>query len=364
MAGAQAINILVVDDSQVTREFLVHIFSEAGIRVVGAVADGLEAVKFVNQKRPDVITMDIYMPGMNGLEATRRIMETNPVPIVIVSGNWDPGEVDTTFRAMEAGALAVVQRPYGMGHPEHEASVQELVRTVRLMSEVKVVRRWSIRNSLAKTGPSDGPVRVLLPERPRHIEREIKVVAVGASAGGPPVLQKILSGLSEDFPFPLLIVQHMAAGFLPGMLNWLGEKSRLRLCIAKNGERLLPGSAYFAPDGSHMGVNGDDTIFLSAAGPEHGARPSISYLFRSVGRAYGGAAGAVLLTGMGSDGAEEMKSLKEKGAVTIAQDKDSSAVYGMPEAAAKLGAAVLVLSPEQITSALGELAKNRGVQGG
>ncbi len=354
MINPEAISVLVVDDSQVTREFLTHVFSEAGIKVIRALPDGQEAVEFVKRQRPDVITMDIYMPGMNGLEATRQIMGTNPVPIVIVSGNWDPGEVDMTFSAMKAGALAVVRRPYGIGHPEHAASVRELVKTVRLMSEVKVVRRWS------RSGPefSWKPALPPVPERARtHIGREIKLVAVGASAGGPPVLQRILSGLNADLPFPLLIVQHMAPGFLPGMLNWLGETSRLRLSMAQDGGAILPGNAYFAPDGLHMGVSGDDAVFLSSGEPEHGARPSISYLFRSVARAFDGNAAAVLLTGMGNDGAAEMKSLKERGAVTIAQDKESSAVYGMPEAAAQLDAATMVLSPEQITAAINRFAK-------
>ncbi len=346
-----AVNVLIVDDSQVAREFLTHIFSEAGIRVIGAVPDGREAIRFVQQRRPDVITMDIYMAGMNGLEATRRIMETIPVPIVIVSGNWEPAEVDTTFRAMEAGALAVVQRPYGAGHPGHEGSVQELVRTVRLMSEVRVVRRWS------RTGPDKPAESSVSPEAGSKVQGNVKLVAVGASAGGPPVLQRIFGGLSVDFPVPVLVVQHMAAGFLPGMLNWLGESSAMRLRIACDGETVLPGNAYFAPDGFHMGVSGDKTVFLSSAGPEHGARPSISYLFRSVGKAYGGAAAAVLLTGMGRDGAAEMRQLREKGALTIAQDRESSAVYGMPEAAVQLGAASLVLSPGQITDTLNRLAK-------
>lgn len=355
--GENTINVLIVDDSRVTREFLAHIFSEAGIKVLGTVSDGQEAIGFVRQKRPDVITMDIYMPGMNGLEATRQIMATVPVPIVIVSGNWDQTEVDTTFRAMEAGALAVVQRPYGAGHPEHKASVQELVRTIRLMSEVRVVRRWSRSNPGKKPLSVPANIRLPVPQTGVKMERGVKLVAMGASAGGPPVLQRILSGLDADFPFPVLVVQHMAPGFMQGMLNWLGETSRLHLRIAREGEKMLQGSVYFAPDGFHMGVSGDNTIFLSNAGPEHGARPSVSYLFRSVGRAYGGAAAAVLLTGMGSDGAEEMRSLKEKGAITIAQDEESSAVFGMPEAAVRLGAAVLVLSPEQIIAALNGLAK-------
>lgn len=343
------IKILIVDDSPVTREFLVHIFSRAGIKVIGAVPGGGDAVKFIQNQRPDVITMDIYMPGMNGIEATRQIMETNPVPIVIVSGNWDPGEVDTTFRALEAGALAVVRRPYGIGHPEHEKSVQDLVGTVKLMSEVKVVRRWPRPSSKFSDKPCAAP---------KHVRaEEIKIIAIGASAGGPPVIQRILSGLSRDFPIPVLIVQHMAPGFLPGMLNWLREKSNLPVNIAKNGEVIQPGIAYFAPDGFHMGVSCNNTFLLSAAEPEHGARPSISYLFRSVGQAYGGNACAILLTGMGSDGAEEMKLLKGKGAVTIAQDKESSAVYGLPEMAVQLDAAKLVLSPDQITATLNGLAK-------
>ena len=156
------ITVLVVEDSPTVREFLVHILTNAGIRVIGAVSDGEEAVRFVQQTRPDVVTMDIHMPVMNGIEATARIMETNPVPIVIVSSNWDPREVEMTFRAMEAGALAIVRRPQGIGHPDHEATAAELVLKVRLMSEVKVVRRWS------RQQPKNPDVANDSPQRPRE----------------------------------------------------------------------------------------------------------------------------------------------------------------------------------------------------
>jgi two-component system chemotaxis response regulator CheB len=349
------IKVLVVDDSPTAREFIAHAITGPDIRVIGTASDGNEAVEFVKRTRPDVITMDIYMPGMGGLEATRRIMETNPVPIIIVSGNWDPREVETTFRAMEAGALAIVHRPQGIGHPGHKAAVKELIETLRLMSEVKVVRRWpSVRTTVAEA-----------PAPPRSLPHgEIELVAIGASTGGPPVLQTILSGLPRDFPAPVLIVQHMATGFLQGMVDWLGETCPMPLKIAAFGENVLPGHVYFAPDGHHMGIESRNKIVLTAEAPEHGARPSVSYLFRSVAKSYGGTAAGVLLTGMGRDGAEEMKALKEKGAATIAQDRESSVVYGMPAAAVELGAADYVLSPQQIPAALRDLTKKRAFRTG
>lgn len=348
------IKVLVVEDSPVVQEFLVHVLgSEPDIEVVGRANDGEEAVEFVTRTRPDIITMDIIMPKMNGLDATRKIMETRPVPIVIVSGNWDPKEVDTTFRAMEAGALAIVRRPPGAGHPEHEAAIKEMLRTIRLMSEVKVVRRWSRSASIVKDIDADHPV-------PRGIHPEINVIAIGASAGGPPVLQKILSGLPKDFPLPVLIVQHMAAGFLQGMLQWLSETSGVPLHIAADGITAIPGHAYFAPDGSHMGISNKGRIFLSGREPERSARPSVSFLFRTIAEAYGNKAAAVLLTGMGRDGAAELKLLKERGAVTIIQDRESSTVFGMPGAAKELGAALYELSPDKIVSVLMDITAVKG----
>jgi two-component system chemotaxis response regulator CheB len=345
------INVLVVEDSPVVRELLVHILrSDPGIRVVGTARDGEEAIEAIARARPDVITMDIHMPKMNGLEATRRIMETCPTPIVVVSGSTAPHEVATTFEAMEAGALAVLRRPAGLGHPEHEATARELVQTVKLMSEVKVVRRWS-------RARRDSTARPVQPQLER-VPGKCRIVAIGASTGGPPALHTILSQLPGDFPAPVVVVQHMAAGFVEGFIEWLAQSSRLPVHLAAHGEKLLAGHVYVAPDELQMKVERGGRIALTREPPENGLRPSVSYLFRSVAEAYGSDAVAGLLTGMGRDGAEELRLLKDRGAFTFAQDKDSSVVHGMPGEAIKLDAAMFILPPEKIAAALTSVAKN------
>lgn len=345
------IKVLIVDDSPVVREFLAHIMgSDPDICVVGTAQDGEKALEAIARKRPDVITMDVHMPKLNGLDATRRIMETCPTPIVVVSGSTDPAVVATTFEAMEAGALAVLRRPAGIGHPDHETTARELVQTVKLMSEVKVVRRWSSarRDVLAP------PVQPRLERSPGSC----RIVALGASTGGPPVLHTILSQLPADFPVPILIVQHMAAGFVHGFIEWLAHSSRLPIHLATQGERILAGHVYVAADELQMKVGRDGRIALTREPPENGLRPSVSYLFRSVAEVYGDSAVAGLLTGMGRDGAHELKLLRDTGAVTFAQDKTSSVVHGMPGEAIRLDAATLVLSPDKMAAVLAKLAKH------
>lgn len=352
------IRVLVVEDSPVVREFLVHILgADPGIQVIGTANDGEQALEAVVRTRPDVITMDIHMPKLDGMEATRRIMETYPAPIVIVSGSTDPREVATTFRAMEAGALAVLRRPAGIGHPDHEASASELIQTIKLMSEVKVIKRWpSMRRPQAPPRPTDPP-------RVPTAEGRVKIVAIGASTGGPPVLQAILAALPKDFPVPILIVQHMAAGFTLGFVQWLAQTSSLPVHLAAHGEQLRPGHVYVAPDECQMRVDRSGKIDLTNDAPENGLRPSVSYLFRSVGDVYGRDAVAGLLTGMGRDGADELRRLRELGAITFAQDKESSVVHGMPGAAIELNAATRILPPEKIAAMLTDVAKH-GLQYG
>ena len=351
------INVLIVEDSSVVREFLIHILSaDPDIRVIATAHDGEEALEAVRRHQPDVITMDIHMPKMDGLEATRRIMETDPTPIVIVSGSTDPNETAMMFRAMEAGALAVLMRPNGIGHPHYEATAKELVQTVKLMSEVKVVRRWP--RARQHDAPVPRPVQTGLARAPARV----RIVAIGASTGGPPVIETILSALPKDFPAPVLIVQHITAGFVRGFIEWLAQSANLPVQLATHGELMRPGHVYIAPDEHQMKVGRNGKIVLTHDAPENGLRPSVSYLFRSIADNYGGDAVAGLLTGMGRDGAEELRLLKGKGAITFAQDKESSVVHGMPGEAIKLGAATFILPPDKIAAMLVNLANNGHAQ--
>lgn len=338
------IKVLIVEDSPSVRELLVYVLSsDPDIQVIDTAGNGEEAIEAVKRNKPDIITMDVHMPKMDGFETTRLIMETNPIPIIIVTGSASMMEMETSFHAIEAGALTVIQKPHGIGHPDHDKNVRELIKTVKLMSEVKVVRRWPQRPK-KKAAEYRAPLQIPAPE--------IKVVAIGASTGGPPIIQKILSELPKDFPAPILIVQHMAVGFIQGFTEWLSQTSSLPVHVAVNGSRILPGHAYIAPEGNQMKVDANGRLACDENNPENGLRPSVSYLFRSVAHVFGKNAAGVLLTGMGKDGADELKLMRDKGALTIAQDEESSVVFGMPGEAVKLNAARYVLPPDKIVEIL------------
>jgi two-component system chemotaxis response regulator CheB len=345
------IRVLIVEDSLVVRDFLIHILSsDPEIQVVGVAENGLEAIDLVKKYNPDIITMDIHMPLMDGYEATRRIMETFPTPIVIVSGSTVAKEIDSTFRAIEAGALTLMLRPSGIGHPDYENDAKELIQKVKLLSEIKVVRRTSKKKRKRVSSQS------CIKQKPKSV-RNIEIAAIGASTGGPLILQNILSGLPHDLSFSILVVQHIAQGFIEGFVKWLSNTSHFPVHTASHEIRPLAGHCYVAPDGYHMEIDADLRIVLSDKAPESGLRPSVTNLFRSVAKFYGPRAVGVLLTGMGRDGADELKLMKEKGAVTIAQDKESSVVFGMPGEAIKINAATYVLSPKGITELLSSLSR-------
>ncbi len=343
----RTIDVLVVDDSKVAQMLLVHILEfDPQIRVVGAVNDGQAALDFVHQQTPDVILMDIHMPRMDGFETTRRIMEIQPVPIVVCSAITNTKEVATTFHVMEAGALACVEKPVGREHADFDQIATTIRQTVKLMSEVKVVRRWA----RARLAPAAAFVA-----RPVDVHRApagVKVVGIGASTGGPQALQDILTSLPKTFPVPILIVQHIAPGFLPGLAEWLNQTTGFQVHIGAYGVSPLPGHVYLAPDDFHMGVSVSGRIRLTKEEPLNNLRPAVAYLFRSLAEVCGPTAVGVLLTGMGKDGAAELKLMKENGAVTVAQDRESSVVNGMPGEAIRLGAATHVWPADKIADGL------------
>jgi two-component system chemotaxis response regulator CheB len=340
------IKVLIVEDSLAMQQLLRHaISSDPILTVVGVASNGEEALEAVKELHPDVIAMDWQMPKLDGLEATRIIMETTPTPIVIVTGGVAANDAAVSFRMIEAGALAIIQQPPGVDHPDYKREAQQLTRTLRLMSEVKLVRR--IARTSREQETATPPVENIV--RPAS---DIQVVAIGASTGGPNVLQTILSGLPKDIPVPLFIVQHISKGFTAGFVEWLQSTTNVPLHVAAHGELPLPGHGYVAPDDFHMGIERGLRIVLSHSDLENGLRPSVAHLFRSVARHFGSNAVGVLLTGMGRDGAEELKSMKDKGAVTFVQDEESSVIFGMPGEAIKLNAASYVLSPEEIAVAL------------
>ena len=344
------IGVLIVDDSAVVRANLAHILgADPDIRILGTARNGNEALAFVARQKPDVITMDIQMPEMDGFEVTRRIMESAPVPIIIVSAIWSPDEQALSFKALEAGAVSCLAKPPGIGDASYCEEAAELVATVKQMAEVKMVRRWPKRTA-------EPPAVAAACPPPAS---QVRVVALGASTGGPPAVGQFLSQLPADFPVPVLIVQHISRGFARGFVDWLGGFSPLPVYLATHHETVWKGRVYVAPDDLHMGVAASGKIELSHAPHEHYLRPSASYLFRSVAEIYGPGSAGILLTGMGTDGADGLKKIKEAGGLTFAQDKESSVVHGMPGEAIRLGAADYVLPPAAIAKTLTEMIRRR-----
>jgi len=335
--------VLVVDDSAVLRQSTRFILeSDPGLKVVGEARNGEEAVALTRRLRPDVVTMDIRMPRMDGFEAIRHIMAESPVPIVVVTSVDLDREMGISSQATKLGAVSVLRRPARIADSEHQAFTARLIEQVKLMSDVKVVHRPMAR----KTAPTPAlpPVGGISGGDRRG---PTEIVAIGSSTGGPAALHQILSALPADFPPPILIVQHIAFGFVEGLAGWLDGACKLRVKVAERGERIQPGFVYIAPDDQHLEI-AYGRIRLSQSEPVGGHRPSATPLFESVARSYGPTAMGVILTGMGADGAVGMKALKETGAITIAQDEESCVVFGMPKEAITLGAIQHIVPLEKI----------------
>ena len=250
-----------------------------------------------------------------------------------------------SFEALDAGALAALPKPPGVDHPRHAQMVHRLVRTVKLMSEITVIRRVPRKRSSSR--PAKTP-----PSPPATRRRPVRMIAIGASTGGPPALRELLAGLSPDITAPVVVVQHIADGFTRGLVDWLSQTTPLRVFVATHNEYALPGRCYVAPEGFHLNIEEDGHLVLDSSAPDHNLRPSVASLFRSVARHYKDRAVGVLLTGMGRDGAAELMLMKEQGAITICQDQETSVVHGMPGEAIRIGAATHVLPIDKIAPLL------------
>lgn len=330
------IRVLIAEDSPTVRQFLVAVLgADPDVQVVGEARDGLEAVALAQRLRPDVVVMDIQMPRMNGFEATRRLMIEQPMPIVIVSSAVDVREVSVAMQAIVAGAVTVLPKPTGSATAGFEEALPQFVSTIKAMAGIKVVRRFERTDKQ----PS-------LPDKPPIVAP--RIVALAASTGGPAALARVLFGLPEDFALPLLAVQHISPGFLPGFAEWLHATTGVPTRIACHREPLQPRTLYLAPDGRHLGLHDRASVALAETPPVGGFRPSASHLFSSVADVCGAAMQAIILTGMGSDGVDGLRRVHAAGGRVWAQDEASSVVFGMPGAAVAAGLVDAVLSLEAI----------------
>lgn len=351
------IKVHVVEDSLVVQQLLVNILeSDPDIKVVGVSESAEHALESISALKPDLITVDIQLPKMNGLALTQEIMSRDPIPIVVVSGTSEKKDVAKAFDLLEAGALAAIEKPVGFGHSDYQRLAQHFISTVKTMSEVKLVKR--------RTPLTYKKIKENQNAANTTFKSQFEVVVIGASTGGPSVIQTILKDLPSNYPLPIVIAQHIAPGFLSGLVQWLIKTTGKSIEIAHAGEKLKPGTIYLCPEGYQTGFATRQTFKIVQIKHPSNLAPSVSYLFQSACEVFGKKAVAVLLTGMGQDGANEMRLIKEVGGSTIAQDAESCVVHGMPGEAIKLGAVDkdAILPAVKIGSKLKELAQIQMVQ--
>ena len=357
------IRVVVAEDSLTVRKRLVDVLSEdPGIEVIGEAADGKRAIELCTTLRPDVMTVDMNMPGMSGLAVTEYVMAYCPTPILIVSASTNRGEMYKTFEALAAGAVDVLDKP--LGNEEANAWERKLLSTIKLVARIRVITHPKGRLSLWAGRPElplDAPA---VPAAGAGGTGRYELVALGASTGGPSALVDILRGLPRDYPLPILLVLHIGAPFGVGFAEWLDGQSPIRVMEAKDGEPLpRPGEArvVMAPPDQHLVVR-QGRLRLTADPERHSCRPSVDVLFESIAIELGRRVAACLLTGMGRDGASGLLAIRQAGGRTIAQDEATSVVFGMPREAIVLGAADSILPLDAIAPALIAAARAASVE--
>jgi len=332
---------LVVEDSLTIRKFLVEVLS-AELDVVGEAADGRQAIELCRALKPDVITLDMILPVMSGLAVTEYIMAFCPTPILIVSASTNRGELYQTYQALAAGALDVLEKP--RGDFEDEAWKRNLVASVRMVSRIKVITH--LRGKLEQ--------HTRMPAHAPAVTGRRRLIAIGASTGGPGAVLDIFRELPASFPIPILLVMHISQPFATAFAEWLDANSGQRVRYAKDGERvpiLGDSGVWMAPPDYHLLVR-QGRLHLTRDPERHSCRPSVDVLFESVAREVGRDSMGVLLTGMGKDGALGLLSMRQAGAATIGQDEESSVVFGMPKEAIAVGAVERILPLGDIARAI------------
>jgi two-component system, chemotaxis family, protein-glutamate methylesterase/glutaminase len=342
------IKVLLVEDSPVAMIVLKRIFnSSPEIKVVGTACNGLEALKLIPKLQPEVICTDLNMALMNGLEFTKEVMSKYPLPILVISASVQADDTQNVFQLLKAGALDVFPKPIGGLASDYDRLANQLIAKIKILSGVKVFRR---HQKMVHIEDSNKNVKVNSASVPNYQFAQetvklltIKVLAIGASTGGPQALHAIICKLPGNFPVPVICVQHISEGFLQGLVDWLGSESKLRVKIADFGEFPQAGTVYFPPEKRHLELDFKGRFVYSEAADVGGHRPSVTVTFKSVANFYSRGAAGVLLTGMGRDGADGMLAIAKLGGLTIAQDEASSVVFGMPKEAIALGAVQHIL---------------------
>ena len=339
------IRVLLVDDSEMVRDMIREILeSEPGIVVVGEASNGVEAIAKVASLKPDIVTMDIEMPVMGGLEAIERIIDKHPVPILVVTALTG---VRTAFAAVSKGALDVIEKPDIS--PEN---VRNLVKKIRLLAKVNIsAHLLTVRGQPGTAGVS----RVTIPNGCS----KGGIVAIAASTGGPQAINTILSQLPPHFPVPIVITQHIAAGFTQGMVDWLNTGTPLTVRVAGNGDHLAAGHVYVNPAEHSMVITGQGTVILGAGDARQVYHPSCNTLLTSIASAYRKGAVGLIMSGMGDDGVSGMEAIRKAGGATLAQDAASSVIFGMNRLAVERGCIDRVLSLADIPA---ELIQRVGVR--
>jgi two-component system chemotaxis response regulator CheB len=351
------IRVMIVEDSAVISALLEYtIGSDPRLEVCATAASAEKALRILEDSSPDVIAMDIRLPGMNGLEATRRIMSTKPIPIVVVASSIESGAWSAIpMEALRAGALSVLEKPVGTTHADYEAVAKRLCTQLVIMSQVHLIRRRAIgeANSWDGRNPGSGEGR---PGR-------FKMLGIASSTGGPAALVQLLQALGPAFPLPILLVQHMTATFLQGFASWLDTVCPYSVTIVDSFCRPVPGALYMAPAEQHLRLD-TGRLLTDAGTPVSFQRPSGTVLFQSMAQSLGADALGVLLTGMGDDGASGLQSIRRSGGYTIAEDETTAVVYGMPGAAVRIGAVCESLPLPKIAPRILELVSSKSLAHG